>query len=326
MNKQVNNLIQKALRGKISSEEKAALDQWYLEQERAEVKLRDHKGRNKQQVKEELFSSIERHTSPSKALYPKSQTHFTHVRWAVAASLVLVMAFGWLMKGVWSPEQEIMVAEDSFELFENPTGVKRKIKLPDGTVIHLNHNSKIYVYKDFNQRRLTKLEGEAFFDVARNEALPFTIQTEKLETVVLGTSFNIQARKGMAEKVAVRSGKVRVALQGDKDQAHFLEKDQQLQLIDENAEVDNIPDLEKEFGWMEGKLVFRQNKMPEVVKMLEDWYGVQIEADFKTSISCELTGTYQNMKLEDLLEAVKYSIPMNYNIKDKNVNIRFKGC
>ena len=74
-------------------------------------------------------------------------------------------------------------------------GMRKKITLPDGTLVWLNADSKLSYDSDLNkkQKRLVYLVGEAFFDVAHQQNRPFIVQTSKISIKVLGTAFNVKA-------------------------------------------------------------------------------------------------------------------------------------
>lgn len=67
-----------------------------------------------------------------------------------------------------------------------------KSMLDDGTEIWLNSASELKYPAHFvgNERRV-QLTGEAYFQVARNEAAPFIVETRDMDVKVLGTSFNV---------------------------------------------------------------------------------------------------------------------------------------
>lgn len=93
---------------------------------------------------------------------------------------------------------------------EAPYGSKTKLYLPDGTLVWLNAGSKMSYAQDFgiNERSLN-LSGEAYFEVTRNEEIPFKVHTEELDVKVLGTKFNFRNYKDDLEaKVCLLEGKV----------------------------------------------------------------------------------------------------------------------
>ena len=75
-----------------------------------------------------------------------------------------------------------------------PRGGENTVILADGTTVHLNAGSKLtYPVRFAGKRRVVALEGEAYFDVVKDETRPFIVQTHLGEVTVLGTAFNINA-------------------------------------------------------------------------------------------------------------------------------------
>lgn len=117
---------------------------------------------------------------------------------------------------------------------EAPYGSKTKLYLPDGTLVWLNAGSKMSYAQDFgiNERSLN-LSGEAYFEVTRNEEIPFKVHTEELDVKVLGTKFNFRNYKDDLEaKVCLLEGKVAL---NTRQKETILHPDQQA-LLDKKQE------------------------------------------------------------------------------------------
>src|SRR5690606_7892291 len=95
---------------------------------------------------------------------------------------------------------------------ETERGEKARLSLPDGTHILLNSDSRLWYNPDFGKdlERVVYLEGEAFFDVAKDTLHPFKIHSGDITTTVLGTSFNVQAFADEEITVSLVSGKVQI--------------------------------------------------------------------------------------------------------------------
>ncbi|GGZ20649.1 anti-sigma factor [Echinicola pacifica] len=324
VDKTIEKLIAKSLRGKISTEEQNQLNDWYRESAQEVEEISDYKLRKKEEVKNAIFWEVEKKITPHAQLFPRTRNQSIPFQWAVAAGLLVIISMSWLFRFQLGHSAESTDRTGQYEVFSNPAGTKRKIKLPDGSSIHLNHNSEVQVAADYSSNRLVKLSGEAFFEVSPNKELPFRVLTESLETRVLGTSFLVNARPGSPESVAVKTGLVKVQLSNEIGET--LEPLQQVRLEAGELNRTELIDAESVFGWTEGKLVFRNSTLPQVLKALEDWYGVTIKSNVDKYPNCRLTATYHNLNLEDLLLAVNYSIPISYTINQKNIILRIQGC
>ena len=129
---------------------------------------------------------------------------------AAAVVLILMIPFA----AYWQGKQAV---KQSFAdmVVEAPMGAHTKLYLPDGTLVWLNAGSKIIYSQGFgvDDRRL-RLEGEGYFEVMKNEEVPFEIDTKELDLRVLGTKFNFRNYPDdeevtvnlMEGKVALRNG------------------------------------------------------------------------------------------------------------------------
>ena len=157
---------------------------------------------------DEIFSQI-----TAKISNPVQKQHSANVRWAIAASIVFLLAFCTFLilknRSLVNSAPEMV-----YDSYTTGNGEMKKIMLPDGTAIYLNAATTVRVPRNFKSaafRRVMLDGGEAFFEVKRDTLRPFSIATGTYLTTVLGTSFNINAypeRSGY--QVAVRTGKVRV--------------------------------------------------------------------------------------------------------------------
>ena len=115
--------------------------------------------------------------------------------------------------------------DESLCIIEAPLGAKTKIKLPDKTEVVLNAGSTIKYNANFNQSDVRKVElfGEAFFDVAKNEHIPFVVKVEDLHIKALGTSFNVKAYEEEDAIVATLvEGLIEISKEGHENNAILL--------------------------------------------------------------------------------------------------------
>lgn len=138
-------------------------------------------------------------------------------RWIAAACIILFLSIG----GYQSFFETELPTTKTIVTKTFPQDI-RLLRLPDGTRVWLNQNTKIEYPDQFaaNERTI-KLEGEAFFEVKRDPSRPFIISSGVIKTTVLGTSFNVEAYNGKAPEVHVRTGKVKVE---SSQNAVFIEK------------------------------------------------------------------------------------------------------
>lgn len=142
----------------------------------------------------------------------------------------------------------------------------RRIALEDGSVVHLGPRSALRVEFSPQGRSVALLDGEAFFEVARDPARPFAVRVETLTAAALGTSFEVR-RTGRALAVGVRSGVVEVRRDG-MDAARLGAGDRLTVDRDADAVIrDHAPPTEIA-GWREGALFFADATVAQVVEEL----------------------------------------------------------
>lgn len=203
-------------------------------------------------------------------------------------------------------------------------GEKLTVKLSDGTKVKLNANSILVYPAVFDQKgRYVKLEGEAFFDVAKDSDRAFSITSGHVRTTVLGTSFNVRAYEeepGVA--VAVVTGNVGVKGEGAAEV--FLSPNEVSYYHKEDSIISTArQDVSDMIAWSRNILIFDEDSEEEVWSKLENWYGVNIIVQNKRSIEGKYSGRYHNESLERVLDGISYAAEFEYEIlENKNVIIK----
>lgn len=168
--------------------------------------------------------------------------------------------------------------------------------LEDGTSIWLAPNSSIRYKKSFENNRKVDLKGKAFFDVARDEAHPFTIESDDIDVTVLGTSFTVED-----SKVNVVSGKVAVALN---DSEVVLTKGQAVDMSISNT----VKDVDvKPLAWINPSLSFDNASLDDVIKQLALHFDKKISYKGRRDLSsCLFSATdLSEESLDDILDVLK---------------------
>ncbi len=206
---------------------------------------------------------------------------------------------------------------------QNPAGQKSKIHLPDGSVVNLNAGSLITYPEEFINDRTVTLIGEAFFDVMKDTAKPFSVKSKEIITTALGTSFNISAYEGEDFiKVTLATGKIQVV---------DTISQQRMQLtpgqgIIKKESFDKMEAFELNPGsiavWRQGILSFNQTPLPKVIRLLENWYGVKISvAGTGSTDEIYCSGSFDNEYLNNVLDVLSHSVGFKFEIDNKNVTI-----
>ena len=151
----------------------------------------------------------------------------------------------------------------------------QEVVLPDGTEVDLAPGSMLS-YKAKSPRTV-KLDGKAYFEVVRNEAVPFEVKADGAYVKVLGTRFLVDA-SGETKEVYVTDGKVFFARKSDSEGV-ILTKDMHASL----SEADAVPVIEvsdvNTLAWQRGTFIFDQTPLKEVLDCLSEYYGVAFAAN-----------------------------------------------
>ncbi|MBE8724374.1 FecR family protein [Flavobacterium hungaricum] len=202
--------------------------------------------------------------------------------------------------------------ENSFNTLSTPTGGQYNIVLADGTKVFLNAVSSIKYPTQFNgDQRIVELDGEAYFEVAKNKSKPFIVKSDQQSIEVLGTHFNVHAYDNESVvKTTLLEGSVAVS---SKNQKAVLKPGQQANLSDNTAKITiKEVDTEAAIAWKNGRFKFDNADLKSVMKQLERWYGIKVEYRGDVSDVRFNGGTFRNKNLSEVLKVLELS-----NIKFK---------
>ncbi|MCQ4873306.1 FecR family protein [Butyricimonas paravirosa] len=159
-----------------------------------------------------------------------------------------------------------------------PRGGEFSLTLSDGTEVYMNADSKLRFPTKFGRNeRVVELEGEAYFQVARNEKSPFIVKVASMEIEVLGTEFNVSAypEDAVIQTTLVR-GSVEVSSEKSGESV-ILHPGEQSALNRENNSLNvSTVDVSYVMAWKEGRLRFKEKPLREVMKIISRWYDVEV--------------------------------------------------
>lgn len=204
-------------------------------------------------------------------------------------------------------------------------GVKSTLTLNDGSIIMLNSGSSIRFIKNFEiDKRVVYLEGEAFFEVAKDSLRPFSVITGEVTTTALGTSFNISAYPNEKLNVALVEGKVAIEVLKIPEYKVLLDQGEEFKInIASGRYQKGTFDPDLILAWTDKKIIFQKVKFKEAIRVLENWYGVNFTVQNYPSPDLELNGVFQDETLENVLEALSYTARFRYKLNKDEVKIVF---
>jgi len=207
-----------------------------------------------------------------------------------------------------------------------PKGSISQMILPDSTIVYLNAGSEIKyaIGKNLRQREVS-LNGEAFFEVAKMKAKPFIVHTSSYDVRVLGTKFNVKAYNLDSKiETTLLEGSIMATSSGSFAMAEnvTLKPGEQLIFDKENNKIlVKKVDTELFTSWKDNKLIFIKMSFDELVVLLERKYGVDIEVEDKDILAYHYSGTIKNETVLELLDIIKHTLPIRYEIEGQTINI-----
>jgi transmembrane sensor len=231
-------------------------------------------------IRKQVFSKL--HSRPLKRKVPFTVTFRKYA--AVAAVVAFVFGFSYFMlfnEHSFLKNNFAQSVQDKTILLQTAASEVKELVLPDGTIVYANADTRIeYDNSQFNkEQREIWLEGEAFFEVAKNPEKPFIIHSGFLQTIVRGTSFNVKAYKEIGEvSVSVRTGKVEVG----KDDKTFAILTPNKQLIyNEKTEKHTVSESnwEDAVAWKDLRLVLKNANIAEFKLRIKQLYNVDITVE-----------------------------------------------
>jgi ferric-dicitrate binding protein FerR (iron transport regulator) len=174
----------------------------------------------------------------------------------------------------------LIPAKDKIVTYETAFGETKNVILPDQSKIILNANSKLSFVDNWETaaaREIT-LEGEAYFTVThKKNSQPFKVKTEDGVAVeVLGTCFNVYHRT-QETKVSLNSGKISLSLPTVDADNKIIMKPGDLVEFKSNQVSKKSVDPDRFIAWTQNKLILDQTSLREMVQMMKDNYGVEVE-------------------------------------------------
>lgn len=223
------------------------------------------------------------------------------------------------MELVYKQENDFVLGHTAMNTLYVPKGGQYKLTLADGTTVWLNANSTLYYPARFEGvERTVELSGEAYFEVAKNEKMPFVVKTRKTKVQVLGTHFNISAYGDEdVERITLTEGSVKV-LRGE--HATILKPGQQGIVKGENSDIwTRQVDVRKILAWKEGVFIFKDDPIREVMRQVSGWYDVDVVYQTETE-GKSFGGIYSRSKdLEELLKGLELTGTVKFKIEGRRV-------
>lgn len=313
--KAFEQLVNRYLRGEISTEEKLQVDQWLDHFAENEAELPQA---NIAEAEQRIYAEITGKITQKEAVKPRiiiSLKPLLKIACCLLLAGLATFIFQVKLKEIFNIQQVTTVV--------NKDGQITKSILPDGTIIWLKGNSKLdFPIKFKDSLRVVKLQGEALFEVAKDKTHPFIIRSGALTTRVLGTSFNIKQNHNQTE-VAVLTGRVFLSAKNVApvvlqpfQQAIF--SPQKKTLVKEARPKLQVSALTK---GTEYDMLFNDAQLAKVVKRIEKKFEVDITLQNPETGKSLVTADLTDQSLTNSLNMISGALNLNYTVEGQSISL-----
>ncbi len=312
----ISILARKYLHGQCSPEEERALFEWYdaCAEHEDPVALLSAPERNA--LKARMLANTRRRIAAAKK---RRRTLLYGLTGAAAAVVLALLIWRHPQPGAPAlPPQapgEVVVANGT-------KGIHKQL-LPDSSIVWLSPLSQLEYSQEFPGRyRRVRLTGEAFFQVAADPERPFVIQSNGIETRVLGTSFRIKSFNDKPTEVSVATGKVAVKILGNDRSEMVLMADQRItyhegdKVLRRNTGDNTGPSMSM---WQKASLSFDNVPVSQVVKVLNKQFEVHIALKDRSINQYLLKADFSQQNLPDILEMMEASLNITYEMRGDSI-------
>ena len=258
----------------------------------------------KEKMKNNLLNRINAEEDFMRSVRVNRKREFLHAFSLAASILVVAMSVVFLILGDRQIHEYEVVAE---------RGQKSSVTLPDGSHVWLNSASRITYTSDFNKKNRTiTLEGEAYFDVAKNKKIPFVVNASEMSITAVGTEFNVRNYSDEDEVcTTLVEGKVIAStLGGDIS----LTYGQEAVLNRNSGEMSFavVSDLNHMVPWRSNEMLLDGESLDNLSRILSRMYNVDVYFENDSIKTYTYTGLIRNNSLQNVLELVYNTSPVAY--------------
>lgn len=266
-----------------------------------------------------IFADISSRIFPGNEAGGPLQTHRLFVRKAMkyAAAVLLPVLLSTTLYFYWQANKEV----DCLTTIATGRGERASVTLPDGTEVKINNESSVSYnpYSYAKGKREVSMEGEAFFEVKSDRRYPFSVTADGLCVNVVGTKFNVNARRRTEPSVYLEEGSVRLTAAGETIEM----SPGQVATYDSAAGVITISEESVNnlaVAWLDNEMVFDSKPIEEVVSVIEQCYGVEFDKyDIKSLPTDGFTGTLPSDDLAVVLDVLEDVYGVKFTLKERKI-------
>ena len=302
--------------GKASREEKEAVRIWLESSPENEQELFKER---------EFFDALLLTGSTKVAGMEKKSRPFYRTVLLEAIKIAAVFAIT-VASGTYFYKSEICKIGEAMNTITVPAGQRANLTLADGTNVWLNARSEMRYPAVFtgNKREIT-LDGEAYFEVAKNKEIPFYVNTETNQVRVVGTHFNVCAYKGSNEfETTLVEGIVDIYAYDNERPLTRLTKNEFFGSYQGKYKKAVLPSYDY-LRWREGLYCFDDSPFSCILTKLEKYYNVKITVENPKVLNYRCTGKFKEQDgVEHILKVIQKDHPFTYTIREEGDSIRIE--
>ncbi len=213
-------------------------------------------------------------------------------------------------------------AQTGMNTLETSNGQQAQVKLPDGSVVHLNAASVLRYPFSFAKldKRKVEFSGEGFFEVEKDASHPFLVKSQGQEIEVLGTHFNISAYPSdLSIKTTLIEGSVKIS--NEKMESRILKPGQQATVGAGTLAVATV-ETEYAIAWNKGYFMFDNESLEDIMQKLARWYNIVPEYNDPALKSRVFFGSISKFEnISKVLSIMERTNVARFDIRDKKVII-----
>ena len=315
------------------AEDRVAFERWKRENPEHEVvfnKIREGNSLMDSLLDHELIAElVEEARIETK---PKFFTSWPVYAGAVAATICF-MFLGFLSSQFSQTETpQLLVSNPEIMVYETAIGERSTVPLSDGSVVTLNTNSKIEVEFDEAGRSIKLLQGQGFFDVAKDTERPFIVSAGDKRVIALGTAFDVRMHRPDLIEVTLVEGLIEVDFVDDNN-GKIAQKAQTVtentvismkageRLMADELESSHISqtDTKAETIWLDGKVIFQDQALSEVVLEMNRYSTQKLILDSGSRPhALKVSGVFNTGRVSTFVEALTLMHPVTVKADRRN--------
>jgi len=334
--KQLALLLEKYLKGLCTADERAIIDQWYDKQDHSlntrEMPSLQKREAMKRRILQNILENMEK---DGRVLVPVRRSIYRRLVLPLVASAAILLFIFRIAFTIHNTKNEAEQRIVQKEMVNHSKNMLKQV-LPDSSIVWLSPQAKLRFPEKFTgDVRSITMEGECFFEIAKDPAHPFLIYSEHFITKVLGTSFKVSDKSGsptalvtvLTGKVSVKpSGKGLAALTKTKAMADeiTLSPQQRVTLDPREKKIyqEKGVDLNELQMYKHISLLFENAKLEHIVKVLNENFQADIRFVDQSLKDKVMDADLTDLNLPEILSVLKTSLQLDYEINGQHVVLR----